>query len=213
MDKKLHNLIKKLKKDKEYSIYLRGGPFILWYMKKLKMIYDKKSVEEKLNYFWIWIKVVDLEIEEGKGKGNEYLAVLLGRKSNKGTLGFKITKILQKHIKTKSGQNVFKNLFKSVIKEKKSINIKELIKNREKTSYFLAEAIKELIKKDMKENKKFNKFLHESMKMNFLIDSYVDLDDDYKKGELKFKPTIKDKNMLRLKLLKYSFSYFHVRIY
>jgi len=203
MEKELKKLLKKLEKNKEYKVYLQITPYTLWYMDKLGMEYNRDAIEEKLSYFSVSLKALDLEIEKDKVTGKEYLDVLIGKKSTKKSLGFYLAKKLRRYVKTAKSKDLFKKLCKTVLKEKKSKNINELIKNREKTGDYLAEATKELIKEDIKtNNKKFDLFLHESMKMNQLMDSYVDLEEDYEKGELKFKPTIKDRNKLRIKLLK-----------
>jgi len=204
MEKQLKALIKKLEKNKrEYYAYLRGAPFIIWFMDKKQMKYNKNRVEEKLNYFGIWLKTMDLEMEKKKDCGKEFLEIIRGKKSSKKTLPIELTKKIKSFIKTKQCQTSFEKLYLSVINGKKSKNIKELIKNRKATGDNLAECILGLIEKDIsKFHGQFREFLHESMKMNQLMDSYVDMEEDYKKGELKFKPSLHAKNALRLSLFK-----------
>lgn len=207
MEKELEGIIKTLENKKEYKIYLLAPRFIMRYMDKLKIVYDKEKVKEKLTYFWIGLKAVDLEMEKKDYNGKEYLNTILGKKTKEKSFGILITKKLSKYLKTKKAQKLSIRLYQAVIKEKNPRNIKELIKSRKETGNLLAIFIKELIKNNIKKiekEKKFNEFLHESMKMCQLIDSYVDLYEDYKKGELKFKPTKKDKHKLRRKLLKYT---------
>ncbi len=206
MDKELERTIRIVKNKKEYKIYSLAPKFIMNHMNKLKIIYDKKKVEEKLTYFWLALKSIDLEMEKNNYKGESYLNILLGKKTYAKSFGILITKKLSKYIKTKEARKEFTKLYKTVLKEKNSRNIQELIKLRRKTGDCLAICIKELIKKDISKksrgNAKFNEFLHESMKMNQLMDSYIDLYDDYEKGELKFNPTCKDKRKLKKELLK-----------
>lgn len=204
METQLKNLIKKLgKNNKEYYAYLRGAPFIIWFMDKKKMKYNRSKVEEKLTYFSIWIKAMDLEMDKKKSSGKEFLEIIKGKKTKKKSFSINLTKKIESFIETKQCKNYFEALYNSVKKEKNSKNVKELIKNRKSTGDNLAECIFELIKKDIyKSNKEFKVFLHESMKMNQLMDSYVDLEEDYKKGEIKFKPSIHTKNALRIALFK-----------
>jgi len=206
MDKELKRITKTVKNKKEYKIYLLAPKFIMNYMNKLKIIYNKEKVEEKLTYFWIALKSIDIEMEKNNYKGEKYIDILLGKKVYVKSFGILITKKLSEYIKAKKTKKEFIKLYKTVLKEKNSKNIKELIKLRRKTGDCLAICIKELIKKEIlkksKENVKLDEFLHESMKMTQLMDSYVDLYDDYKKGELKFKPTSKDKKELKKELLK-----------
>ena len=204
MEKQLKSLIKQLGKNKkEYYAYLRGAPFIIWFMDKKNMKYNKNKVEEKLNYFGIWLKTMDLEMDKKKSSGKEFLEIIKGKKSDKKTIPIELTKKITSFIQTKQCQKSFDNLYKSVVNEKKSKNVGELIKNRKATGDNLAECIIGLIEKDIsKSHGQFREFLHESMKMNQLMDSYVDLEEDYKNGELKFKPSIHAKNALRLALFK-----------
>jgi len=203
MNSELRKIINKLKKNKEFSIYLQGPPFILYYMDKMRMEYDRDSIEEKLYCLWICIKAIDLEVEKNIVQRKEFLDVFLGKKSKKRTLGIKLVQVLRRFVKTKTLKKEFVKLYKNVCKEKDSKNIKELVFFRRKNGDSLARIIRELIKEDIKkEHKYFDDFLHESLKMNQLMDSYVDLEDDYKTGELKFKPTRKDLRFLRVQLFK-----------
>jgi len=206
MDKELERIIRTVKNKKEYKIYSLAPKFIMNYMNKLKIIYNKEKVEKKLTYFWVALKSIDIEMEKNNYNGEDYLNILLGKKTYVNSFGILITKRLSKYIKTKEARKAFTKLYETVLKEKNSRNIQELIKLRRKTGDCLAICIKELTKEDLpkksRKNTKFNEFLHESMKMNQLMDSYVDLYKDYEKGELKFKPTYKDKHKLRKELLK-----------
>ncbi len=224
--KRMRDLSRIASKDKRYSPYLRLPYKITKFLKYFKIKFDFEKIVEATKAYFLWLKVVDDEIDE-KNKGLSAIKEEIERSlSGKKNRAKGLEELCQNGQTEKSALIIATENFKKVIKkesfpkmkkelealytaavlESDSPTMEEYIASRKEIGRQTANCAYSLIKQYCYApntlNKKFYEFFCEIAELGCLVDSAIDIKKDLEKKVLKFSPSFADKMKLYLETTK-----------
>jgi len=188
-------------RGKDFRPYRHVAGYICDMLDHFDIQYNKDGVTESLGLFFTWLKIVDNEIDNGRREGVYYLD-LFGRakvidNKNYSDAADVLTLALSRIAETRDHHYEMHvklgDLHDAHVSQSQARNMREYMKSIENLGERSALATLEAAYPYIRESKTFSKFFRRTGIAGMYWDSCVDLRKDYEKGELRFKPSFRDK--------------------
>ena len=189
--------IDQLTTQRRFRTYLRVPAYVDKYLSRFGVPHDSQGLKEILTLFYFWLKVVDDEIDQGKLDGRVILE-RFGHASYEPTskqLPIALTDLLREGTLGRH-DDVFtrlKELYGAANMEKSAGNMRELIEARKSLGRQVALTTVELASPHIAfRNPAFEKFFVEIGEATNIYDLSLDWKEDFKNGNLNFRPSHRD---------------------
>lgn len=208
----IERLHQTISQDARYGHYVRIPERICRCLDYFKVSSDRTAVKERLHSYYLFIGVVDDVIDSSRPEeGREILKQLENRtlffnEDTKQSRAKVVTEVLKYHITLDIRPLILaklEDLYQAVVRERQSKTMRYYIEQRKIIGCLTAELSYLLIRPLLKrEHKDLCLFLQSVGEVGCLVDSFIDLRADDRRGLLSFRPTLKDYLNLTVQMLR-----------
>lgn len=195
--------------DSRYSGYIDISKSVLNFLDYFNLEYNKQEVSGSLSTYFIWLKIVDDEIDINKTDVRERLKSNFKNKDFSSNINDSVD-LFSELLKTHVDDSIYSSfitdldlLYGVVLKEKSSENMVDYLDNRKQTGELTANATHTLIKPNiLGDTTQFLHFFQNLGATGSLIDSVLDMKRDLEEENYSFNPSLFDNLLLYKETIK-----------